>query len=181
MKKILIVSAVLLTFCGCKSTPSTVNYVAPGVSNEVRVANIYSEFSDAITDYRKTCKVAVDGTEAPENYNSEVKAYTENALRYVGYTVVGEDSKAEIVVSCKYHVVHNHRMATYYELTAREGDKIIWRVQTSCGSAIRPFRPFLPGLAAAAIPYIGKNKGRHVLNLKKYPQYLTAVMGNSEQ
>ncbi len=171
------IASIFMLF-GCKSTPNIVNQIVPGVDNEAWVVTVTSESSNEPTDYGKTCKVIADDSQAPQEHNREIKEYTENALRSVGYIVVSADQKADLTIVCHYYTVQNRRLLIFYELTATEKEKVVWKVQTSCGSPVRPIRAFLPGLAAASIPYIGTNRNRAVVNLKENPQYLQAVMTN---
>ena len=65
-------------------------------------------------------------------------------------------------------------------MSAAEKGKICWTVNANCSTRPGDIRNYLPGLVAAAMPSVGVDRAVSVTNLRKYPQYVKAVMGSLE-
>ncbi len=169
-------SAVMI-FAGCSSTPIP-NHVEPGITNRANVVNAVGICLK--NDYSKDVFVKMDDSVKDHQYAGEVKAYTENALKYLNFNLKESEKEAKSIITVKFDSTAAKRMTVRYFMAATEDGKDAWNVISNCTSAIEDIRPFLPGLVAGAIPCVGTQK-RSVTNVNKYPGFLIAVMGSPEK
>jgi len=141
------------------------------VENKVRMANVRTTFvkhSDV-----KTYKLNLQ--RVPEVYKAEIKYYTENALKYLGYAPA-ENAPVLVTVEVAAVQANGRRVPVMYKVEAAQNGAQIWSMQASCNGDKRiDVNYYFPGLVAAGLAYFGENRVQPVHNVPKYPIYLQAV------
>ena len=178
MGSIAVVCMSVLGLTGCSSLSSIPNNVAPGVANKTGVVQVSSSCLNA--EYPKTFYVVADKAVKNSPYLEEVKAYTVNGLKYIGMTEAVGESAAKLIVTINFSSTQANRMVVRYSMSAAEKGKICWTVNANCSTRPGDIQNYLPGLVAAAMPSVGVDRAVSVTNLRKYPQYVKAVMGSLE-
>lgn len=202
MKLSLIAAAVLVCssgiLAGCRSSrsavPASTVPVAqtPPVKNTVRMTHVVAKnFKQASSS---EYKLDLSGVE-PALYAKELGFYTENALKFdhpntSAYfkPMTRNDAGAAVVVKVSFRVTQGAsgrrgtRHRAVYTIEAAEKGVPLWRVESSCESAINDqalINGWLSGLVATARMYIGQEKVMPMQSAMKYPDFLNAVYGRA--
>lgn len=143
------------------------------VPNKLRSATITAILTNA--EYSKDFVVVPSEELAKSEYAGILKFYTENALKSLNMTPRAE---GKLKVTIDLQVTQMKRKQVIYSMVATEGGKEKWRVSSNCTAALKlETDSLLPGLVACALSHVGQTKTSPLMNLGKYPQYLTAVYG----
>ncbi len=173
------VGLLLMTACtlpGCRSGRIE-NKVVPELDNEVIVATLHSSCADK--DFPREYTIVPAREIADDPYADELMSYTVNGLRAAGFTQLDQPSDKALTVRVKFDLLGDRRMTVVYEITGDVKDKQCFLVKAIATTAApAEFRGYLPGLVAAAMPYVGRNVKVGVANLHKHEDMLGKVMGN---
>ncbi len=174
---VLTLTAAGIVFSGCRSTAAEAgqNKVAH-IANRTRTASVTATVTNR--DFPKNFFVVADPAVAEDPLAAEVIAYTVNGLKSLRMTQAKNAASAEMIVTVNFYKTAARRMSVYFTMTAKAGDQECWQVKSWCSSRPEDIRPFLPGLVAATLPYVGIDQGRAIINLAKHSNYVQAVYGN---